>query len=492
MIFMKPIKIYVVGIFLLMFNFIVLGVAYAKSKTMGGAYITSYPVGAAVKLDGEDAGTTPCLIGKVTVGQHTIKLSLPGYHHLFTNIEIKENELKDFNFRLKPMYGSISINTQPSGADVFLNGKYIGRSPRRIEDLLAVNHWVRINQSGYQKWEKEIQLEADQTTSVEVKLEKLAPPDDHHKQGKGDCRTECHDANQAGAMLQISTTPIGATVYIDGNAKGNTPATIHIFPGRHKLLVQKADYKPIEKEIALTSKQEVNYKFELEYEYSVENMVYIPAGEFEMGSTWGAKDEKPAHKIYLDAFYIDKYEVTNKQYRQFVNETNYRQPSYGYDRQWGRDELPIIGVSYDDALAYATWAGKRLPTEAEWEKAAKGTEQKRYPWGNEWQDRSANTIEEARKVTLKGGTYPDGISPYGAHDMFGNVAEWCSDWYSAAYYLNSPPKNPKGPEKGRTRIIRGGSWNDRGKEIGITTRRSIPPQVRLNSVGFRCAKDAAH
>ena len=460
----------------------------AGAGKVGGAYINSSPAGALVSLDNKDSGTTPLILSDLAAGEHYLKITMPGYYPTFATIEIKEGELKDFKYDLKPRKATLAINTSPHGAEIFIDGRFVGRSPKRIDDLLVIKHWIRINQTGYQLWEQPVKLEEGQVKTLEVKLKKAGDAQVRHKQKKSDCQTQCHDVSQSGAKVLIKSVPSGATVYLKDEAKGETPLTLYLYPGSYRLHVQKNDYIPQERELTVEAKQEKELTFTLEYDNSWKDMVYVPAGPFIMGAA-AAKDQQPPHEVYLDAFYIDKYEVTNRQYRRFIRETHHRQPAYPHDPQWSGDEQPVVGVSWEDANAYAKWAGKRLPTEAEWEKAAKGLKVRRYPWGNDWQLRSANTAEANRKITAKVGSYPFGISPFGAYDMLGNVWEWCADWYSATYYRRSPRKNPRGPSTGRTRVIRGGSWNERGELLSVSTRKSLAPQVRLTTVGFRCAKD---
>ena len=220
-------------------------------------------------------------------------------------------------------------------------------------------------------------------------------------------------------------------------------------------------------------------------------MVLIPAGEFLMGSNLGAKDEKPAHKIWLDAFYIGKYEVTVGQYKRFIQETGYPAPDWSkVGKHSPTDKHPIIWVSWHDATAYCNWAGCRLPTEAEWEKAARGkTGRQEYPTGDVLTPLHANynnTYEGATAV----GKFP--AAGFGVCDMAGNTYEWCGDWYGADFYPISSYKNPEGPNSGTHRILRGGSWGNIPGYLRCADRNSLTPDSPYFLVGFRVAKDFTH
>lgn len=236
--------------------------------------------------------------------------------------------------------------------------------------------------------------------------------------------------------------------------------------------------------------------------------VLVPAGEFEMGSDDEkvSDDEKPKHKVYLDAFMISKYEVTNAQYHAFVKATGHRPPENCCDARYtiwkgptmlpGVEELPVINVSWDDAVAFCQWVGGRLPTEAEWEKAARGTDGRIYPWGNEPPSGNrANysfdpvSMWEGPASLARKDQYEFGRSPYGVFEMAGNVWEWVQDWYDPKYYQHSPAKNPKGPERGDARVIRGASWRNTADLLRATNRNKHTPTERRVYLGIRCAKD---
>ncbi len=242
-------------------------------------------------------------------------------------------------------------------------------------------------------------------------------------------------------------------------------------------------------------------------------MVLVPAGEFIMGSEEGFPDEVPVHRVYVDAFYIDRLEVTNREYRACVEDGacepprradccseqpgNAIWPDYFYNPDF--DDYPVIFISWYDAYDYCSWRGVRLPTEAEWEKAARGTDGRTYPWGNDdptperlnftWPE---GTFDERPLYhTAPVGSYPAGASPYGVLDMAGNVYEWVYDLYSPDYYRISPYENPTGPEEGTYRVTRGGSFYNQAFRNRSSNRNNayIPADSVHFDGGARCAMD---
>jgi formylglycine-generating enzyme required for sulfatase activity/predicted Ser/Thr protein kinase len=221
------------------------------------------------------------------------------------------------------------------------------------------------------------------------------------------------------------------------------------------------------------------------------DMVHVPAGEFTMGSNEGESDEQPVHTVYLDAFYIDKTEVTNTQYRACVEAGSCDAPSdtiYCDDADYAQH--PVVYVNWNDADAYCRWAGKRLPSEAEWEKAARGTDGRTYPWG-EGVDCDHAQYRGCGGQTVPVGSRPKGASPYGTLDMAGNVYEWVADWYGEDYYSRSPGRNPSGPDFGEYRVLRGGSWISVPDDVRGANRAWYVPVSRFNGRGFRCARGSS-
>ncbi|RKU38098.1 hypothetical protein C6496_08060 [Candidatus Poribacteria bacterium] len=237
------------------------------------------------------------------------------------------------------------------------------------------------------------------------------------------------------------------------------------------------------------------------------DLCLIPAGTFIMGSDTDLPNEAPMHEIYLNAYYIGKTEVTNAEYYQFWLETGGAGSEHtpiSYGGAFGtwpeiaqtKPDHPVIGVSWYSAGAYAAWRGLRLPTEAEWEKAARGTNARRWPWGNTFKQRIQNTNTHANVWNQSGthlqpvGSYATGVSPYGAQDMAGNVWEWVADWYSETFYHHTPDRNPKGPAVGSRRVVRGGSWLNAEMLARCSTRIGQYPEIGTSFIGFRLAKDA--
>ncbi len=236
-------------------------------------------------------------------------------------------------------------------------------------------------------------------------------------------------------------------------------------------------------------------------------MILIPAGPFTMGSNDGLPAERPEHSISLDPYLIDQYEVSMQLYRKFLVEAQHDSPSTWDDEAATVvGDRPAVGMGWADAAAYCAWAGKRLPTEAEWEKAARGTDGRRYPWGHMqpfvdianynrgvWVSEAITLVDVAGGVegmSVRHGLKEGGRSPYGLHHMAGNAAEWVADWYDREYFANSPDKNPPGPSTGDKRVIRGGSWADLPVALRVSARMSAEPEYQDRTIGFRCAMDA--
>jgi len=236
-------------------------------------------------------------------------------------------------------------------------------------------------------------------------------------------------------------------------------------------------------------------------------MIFIPAGPFTMGSNDGLPNERPEHTVTLDAYYIDQYEVTAGRYQQFIESAQRNlPPTWDEEAAQTMSNLPAVGMTWTDAAAYCKWASRRLPTEAEWEKAARGTDGRRYPWGHMqpfvdianynrgvWVSDAITLVpvnSGQEGMSVRHGLKEGGKSPYGLFHMAGNAAEWVADWYDREYYLKSSEKNPTGPQQGERHVLRGGSWADLPPALRVTARFSAEPDYEDRTIGFRCAMTA--
>ena len=411
---------------------------------------------------------------------------------------------------------TLTVTSTPSGASVYINDVQIAKTPlqgyqidtgvRRVKQVE-----VRLSLSGYNNRVARLTLKGGQQEVWRAgRLEKMVSPI---------------------ATLTVTSTPSGATVYVDGRQIGRTPLQGHgIDTGKQRekqveVGLELLGYKSHVAQLMLKGSQSTPWEVRLEKMAQIqkttvpsgdapEGMVLIPAGEFQMGSKDGNSNESPVHTVYVDAFYMDIYEVTNAQYKKFVDAnpgwgkdrtpSSYRRSSYlkhwngnSYPRDEG--EHPVVYVSWYAAMAYAQWAGKRLPTEAEWEKAARGgLARKKYPWGNSIDSSKANY---GRNV---GGTTPVGSYPpnrHGLYDMAGNVWEWCLDGYEGNFYAYSPRRNPIGgtadnivyviknfAKIGGSGVWRGGSWFTDPQDLRVAHRYSSSLNASSNLNGFRCAR----
>ena len=218
-------------------------------------------------------------------------------------------------------------------------------------------------------------------------------------------------------------------------------------------------------------------------------MVLVPAGPFIVG----IEDQERGwtrRQVVLDGFWIDVHEVTNRQYSRFVKAIGYDEPPYYDSARYNHPDAPVVAVSWFDARAYCWWTRKRLPSETEWEKAARGTDGLLFPWGNEFRADRANLLgkQDGFPEVAPAGRFPDGASPFGALDMVGNVWEWCGDWYDPNYYRKMSERNPRGPRRGHHRVLRGGSWVSAPDFVRGFVRDRLDPYARGVHFGFRCAR----
>jgi len=223
-------------------------------------------------------------------------------------------------------------------------------------------------------------------------------------------------------------------------------------------------------------------------------IVRIPEGWFLMGSETGQDNERPVRRVWVDAFELGVYQVTNEEYAQFLAATGHRKPQHWDDANFNQATQPVAAPSWFDAVAYCDWLSQesqrryRLPTEAEWERAARGgVEGKLYPWGDEPPESLPNYALRWKNGPERVGE--DAPNAYGIYDIGANVHEWCSDWYAPDYYVSAPKRNPQGPTEGKRRASRGGSWRHYTKVSRCAARSSIPPEFQYADYGFRVARN---
>ena len=484
----------------------------------GTLTVTSTPSGASVYINGDLIGQTPLHNYEIDTGsqrekQIEVRLELSGYKNRVAQLTLRGGQQTPWDVGLEPLIprtGALTVTSTPSGADIYFDNTWVGKTPLtsyEVDTGVQREKQVTVGLvlSGYKNRVSQLTVRAGQQTPWDVGLEPLIP------------RT---------GTLTVTSTPSGASVYIDGDFIGQTPLhdyEIDTGSQREKqveIRLELSGYKSHVSKLTLKGGQQTPLDVRLEKapapldSAAPEGMVLIPAGKFRMGSNAGNFDEKPVHTVYVDAFYMDAYEVTNAQYKKFVD----AKPQWGKDnipsryhdgnylKHWsgngypsGKGNHPVTYVSWYAAMAYAQWAGKRLPTEAEWEKAARGgLSGKKYPWGDSINPSKANYDVEG---TTTVGRYAPNL--YGLYDMAGNVWEWCLDEYQGDYYKISSLRNPiaransiKDITSNFTnikdkRVLRGGSWISNRISLRVATRRGNTPMFTNLYFGFRCARSVS-
>lgn len=468
------------------------------SVDYGGLVVRSTPLGARIFLDGADVGTTPGQLNKIETGDHQIIITKDGYSSYSQTVKVSKNVAATVSATLTKEYGTLNITSDPINAAVYIDGLnkgLTGSAGLRVAGLGIGAHKIKVTKAGYQAYEVEMTVESGEGNSLNAPL-----------------------TPKPGSIV-ITSTPGGAGVTVDGTPRGNTPCSVTgLEPGSYNVKVEKTGYEDGEISVSVGAGQSVARSVVLRKVQTsprpspnafgegarvgtgkqITNptdgsvLVEVPAGSFSMGSNDYA-DEKPVHTVHLDKYYIGKYEVTVGQFKKFCNATGKTMPE---QPSWNnRDDHPVVNVTWNDAKAYCDWAGLRLPTEAEWEKAARGPstgsgQARKYPWGNKWNSSKCNSSENGDSYTNTSpvGSFPSGVSPYGAYDMAGNVWEWCNDWYDGSYYGSSPSSNPTGPSSGSARVLRGGSWNDYDNFCRSSPHYFLNPDIRSLNFGFRPAK----
>lgn len=459
--------------------------------------ITTLPSGAELYLDGIKCGISPMTVRIPDIPDDGKPVNVEIRKHDYTTISqpitLHQGQNYPNSFKLTYIPATLEITTVPPGAELYLDGTKCGTSPMtiRVPDIPDVGKTVQleIRIAGCNTVTETVSLVQGQQNALSFELILLSP------------------------TLQITTIPSGATVLVDGRKQlGITPMklTFTNMPGACIKLIEcrLQGFSSLTRLIKLIPEgHQLTFDF-LRRPINPKDgaeMIFIPAGKFLMGTPFnnGNVSERPAHEVTLSDYWIYKYEVTVAQYLVFCSAMGHDLPKFPSGYSWAGksswtdpalQQHPIVNVSWNDAKAYADWAGVCLPTEAQWEYAACGPSGRNYPWGgtatvedsiNGWdQTKYANYYNSGNKSTWPVGSFPNGVSWCGAQDLAGNAWEWCSDWYRV--YPSSPVTNPTGPATGDYRVIRGGSWCGSGYSTRSAYRDYYRPGDWHYDGGFRC------
>lgn len=424
----------------------------------GVVLVESKPVsGALVKLGNDTIGVTPCRIEGYPPGITGITLMHEGYQRTSQMIEIPEEGEVVVVVELQELAGYLTVTSRPPHATVYLDDTTrLGTTPMR-------RRAVPIDEHTYS-----VVLEDYQTASGDLIVEDGLHYVFHHELRPLDGR------------VSITSRPTGAEIFVNSQPLGRrTPAKLNLSPGDYTVAVHSNGYIMAEKAVRLNPNEDVDLEIELVEGNVPPGMVLIPAGEFIFGKDNEAPDERPAKTVYLPDYYIDKFEVTNAQYKLAF-------PNHSFAEKDA--QLPVTGVSWKQATEYAKIVGKRLPTEEEWEKAARGADGREFPWGNNFEpDRLNFAGTRGAGAVQPAGSFRAGASPYGCMDMAGNVYEWTDDWYEPY------PGNPiiEATYGQIYKVLRGGSYRSKPYETRSARRHYDKPADARADYGFRCVKDVA-
>ncbi len=409
----------------------------------------------------------------------------------------------------KESFGIIEISSTPSGAEIWLNGeKTSHRTPSQLK-LRGGTYEIELRHPKAPKVNKKVELKAGYRVSIDVILVSGSDEKSDKKVQKIKVRKKLISrvkrkkrrrirrggVRSRSYKLRIETEPPGAEIWLDGEKLDKlSPLTIDLKRSKASVKAVLKGYIPAEEEVSFGGEREKKLVLKLRRK-GPKGMSFVPAGEFWMGNNAGSYIEKPMRKVYLSAFWIDRYEVRVKDYLRCVKSGFCKPPKKGKGCNASypdRQNHPINCISWFDAKRYCQWRGKMLPTEAQWEKAARGTSAQLYPWGNGSPNcKRANYLDCGLDGTLPVGSKPRGKSPYGAFDMSGNVWEWIYDRFQDKYYRRAPSKNPVNFPRGNLpRVIRGGAWNTPADRLHASYRSDAWPSKRDPTIGFRCVKMA--
>jgi formylglycine-generating enzyme required for sulfatase activity/serine/threonine protein kinase len=433
-------------------------------EPFGDITIQSQPPGAVILVDKKELGHTPATLTKLAQGNHQLQLQKEGFDPWERQVEIRALQLAEIQAALVSAFGGIMVTSKPEGATVFVDGKMLGVTPFTGEAPKG-KRLVELKKETYLDGRQEVEISAGQPVNVHADLEL----------GMG--------------TLKITSEPSGASVKIDGKDVGVTPVEVEHLHGLVNVELAAAMYQIIKKQAQIQAGEVTTVTAQLQLESGFTDpttgmeFVAVPGGCFQMGDTFGdgGADEKPVHEVCVDGFFLGKYEVTQGEYQKIVgtNPSNFKKG----------DRYPVENVSWEDAREFIKKLNSkskrqyRLPTEAEWEYAARsGGKKEKYAGGNDIDAMAWYSKNSGSSTHPVGGKRPNGL---GLYDMSGNVWEWCQDWFDANYYSSSPRQNPAGPSSGSIRVLRGGSWNGSPANVRAAFRNGFQPWERYGGLGFR-------
>lgn len=417
--------------------------------------ISSYPeAGADISVGMKPYGKTPITITGLPASNVFVELNRERYKRTTKRIDIPDRGERRIVIEMEPLVGYVTFESRPPGAQVFLdNDTLLGETPLIHRAVPVGEHAYELRKDNYKNVPGTVTVEEDYVYSL------------------------AHELPAREAEIVLLSRPSGARIWLNDEERTElTPAKFQLTPGDYSLRVHAKGYIMAEQSVRLGANEQKTVELAMKEGDAPPGMVLIPAGEFLMGVDGASPDERPRRKVYVDAFYMDKFEVTNEEYKAVV-------PTHRFPK--GHEQYPVAGVSFYDATKYAQSVGKRLSTEAEWEKAAGGTEGWEYPWGMDFRPDHCNSGASESGGPVRVGLFKLGASPYGCMDMAGNVYEWTSSWYEA-YPGNADVTKDYGQV---FRVLRGGSFKGDRFRVRCPRRHYDKMDAARDDYGFRCAKD---
>jgi formylglycine-generating enzyme required for sulfatase activity len=411
--------------------------------------------GALVLVGGLDRGPAPVTVLGLEAGSYDVVLKHDRYKRTIQSITVKGEPEERFSIAMEPLVGYLSLESTPTGADVYIDGEKAGTTPLPGRPLQVGDH------------------------SYELRLENYYPISGTFTAEDNFKHEFKHEFKAMEAELNVFSRPTGAQVWINNMIQSQiTPAKFKLKPGDYLVTVHTPKYVEQEQIVHLETNEVETVQLKMEPGAVPQGMVLVPGGDFLMGNDDRAPDERPRRVVNVKPFYIDKFEVTNQDFKKVFPDHEFHD---------GEENYPAVDVSWTEAMKYAQAVGKRLPTEAEWEKAARSTDAREYPWGPDWAANMANTREQDERRTIRVGQLFNGTSACKCVDMSGNVYEWVLDWYEA--YPGNPVVTK---DYGQIyRVLRGGSFMTGNFEARCAARHFDRMDASRKDYGLRCAMDVS-